>query len=466
MADPRLDIHIKTSADTSGAKAAAAAVKQAGDATKDAGKQAQQTAKNVDAAGESFEKGAAAGRVLAAAMQGNLAAITQLGPALKALGAALKTNLIGMLVTLGGLLASTVIPLIVGFRKKLDETEESAKRANEALQLKKDAIEEVSRAISQLAKDADTAEKELRTLQSRNDAIADAKLAQTLAEIRAREDLTDVQRLTMENEAREARAREKRQNERGTNEAIIGVRQRQIAGARAQVDETSAQLGSITDFGQSLRAQRASFEASSRAERLTMARSGAPAAAIEAQANATQRKLSEFDAAIEAAGNESMYLAEQLEKARKAFEQVQQANAGAIQSVQAEEQLQATLFGINQATNKTTFGVQLKQAVAKQRIDTSGLLARQETLAAEAARLEQEAAGGDFSFGGALKRSAAAEALDRNRQEMARVDAELLDATRKNHAAEMAARQMLVDEQKAQKRDTEKLNTQVKNTRP
>lgn len=466
MPDPRLDIEIRTRADTAGAKAATAAVQQTGKAAQEAANAAQQTAKSVNDAGEAFEKGAAAGGVLAAALQGNVFALTQLGPAIKAVGAAMKASLIGALVTIGGLLASTVIPLIAGFRKKLDETEESAKRADQALQFRKEAIEEVSRAIHQLAKDADAAEKELRTLQSRNEAIADAKLAQTLAEIRAREDLSDVQRLTLENSAREARAVEKRANERQTNEAIIKARQEAIAGVQGQVDETASQLEAVTGFRQNLISQRASFAEAARLERLRMAQGGAPAAAIEAQANATQQKLSEFDAAIEAAGSESLHLADALEKARQAFAQVSQTNAAAIRNVQAEEELQATLFGINQATAKTTAGVELKRAVAREQVDTRGLEARQSELMAEAARLESEQSGGDFSFGSALRRSAAGEALDRVRAEQARVDAELLAAVQQNHVAQMAARKQIVDATKQNTREIERAAVREKNSRP
>lgn len=466
MPDPRLDVHIRTSADTSGAKAAAAEVRKAGDAAEQAAKQAQQTAKSVNDAGESFEKGAAAGRVLAGALQGNVVALTQLGPAIKALGTALKANVIGVLVTLGGLLASTLIPLISGFRKKLDETTDSAGKLDDALQLRTQAIEDVSRAISQLTKDADAAEKELRSLQLRNEAIADAELALTLAKIQANENLTDVERLTLETEARAQRARQRRENESETNRRIVELRQGRIDAAQQAVDNVGAQSSAISGFRQDLISQRAAFEEASRRERLQMAQAGAPPAAVEAQARATQQRLDAFDAAIEAAGQESLHLAEALEAARQALQQVTDSNQGAIRAVQEQEQHQQQLFDINQRTAQTTAGTQIRRAINRQRIDTSDLQSRRAALAAEAAQLEAESTGGDFSFGGALRRSAAAEALERNRQEAARLDNELLRAVQQNHAAEMAARKALVDEQKVQKRDAEKLQTEVKNSRP
>lgn len=463
MPDPRLDVHIRTSADTSGAKAAAAEVKKAGDAAKETAKQAQATARSVNDAGESFEKGAAAGRVLAGALQGNVFALTQLGPAIKALGTALKANIIGVLVTLGGLLASTIIPLLTGFRKKLDETKDSAEAADRALQLRKEAVESVSKAISQLAKDADAAEKKLRALQTRNDAIADAELALELAQIRDREGISDVERLRLENEARDRHAASRRQRARETNEAIIRSQEGTRARAVNQVSDAETELREAAQRNAQLAGQRRNI-----LQRISDAEGATASNPIEAAANLrrlneARQELREFDQAMAEAGEQSRLLAEQFAKARKTLEEVSQTTDERISEVRSQEELESRLFSISQQTQQITRATAARRAPA---VDTSGLQAQRDALAAEAAQLEAESRGGDFSFGGALRRSAAAEALERNRQEIARVNTELLLADQKNHAAQMALVKRQTAQTNSNTREIEKLEVRDKNSRP
>lgn len=172
MPDPRLDIHIRTSADTSGAKAAASAVKQAGDAAKEAGKAAQQSARNVNELGENFDRGAAAGRVLGQALQGNVFALTQLGPAIKVIATLIKTSLLGALIALGAAAAQIVVPFVAGFRKKKEAIEgasasvdtlkqklaELEKAARESLQAQLAEVQKLREGYAELVGQIDAAE--------------------------------------------------------------------------------------------------------------------------------------------------------------------------------------------------------------------------------------------------------------------------------------------------------------------
>ena len=467
MSDQRVNIEIRTKADTTGAKQTEQALGNVNRAAGTTAKQAQQTARNVNELGENFEKGASAGRVLSSAMQGNVAAIAQLGPAIKALGAAMKTNLIGALVTLGGVLAATIIPIMTGFKKKLDETEASAKRADEALQLRKDAVEKVSTAINQLATDAEAAEKQLRALQNRNDAIGDAKLGLELAQIRAREDLTDVERLDLENAARDRRANDKRANERQTNEAIIAARRGAQNAAQANVDETFGRLQEAAQQNAQLAGRRSFFE-----DRVREIAGRTASNPIEANANArelarAEQDLRDFETGLEAAGQQSLLLAEQFQKAKEALAKISGETAAAISEVQAQENLQQTVFDINRQTTAVTTGTERKKvAQAQEGADLGALTAERDRLAANQARLDSAASSGDFSFSGALRRSQASEAADANRAELERASSAVLMAEQRYHEANVAAQKKLAKAKEANAREIERLDSKTNNARP
>lgn len=151
--DQKVKIDIATTADTTGAAAAAQSlqkVEQAtGGATKaaqDQGRESANTAKNLNDLGESAEKGAAAGRNLAAAIDGNVFALANLGPQLKAIGAVVRANPLGAIfvgLSAGLALLPTLIQRLGGVAKS---TEDAGKAAGEAAPKVDALVEAIERA--------------------------------------------------------------------------------------------------------------------------------------------------------------------------------------------------------------------------------------------------------------------------------------------------------------------------------
>jgi hypothetical protein len=261
--EQKLNVEIEVTSDTRGAQEAKQAVqsvaaesKQAAQATRDQGKSAEEAskanekaAKGVNELGEGFEKGAAAGRVLSEAMRGNVLALTQLAPAIKALAALIKTNLIGVLFTLGAVAAQFLVPMIKGFMDARGAAEEAAKgfgKAKESLDdLAKKRDLKLAAQLDEIKIKTDAAVAALQTLRTIRDAEADAGEAVSLAEIRANDQLTAVEKLKAEQRIRSAYATKRAQNAELEYQAEMQKAQADVDSAAASKDSKS---GTVSDI--------------------------------------------------------------------------------------------------------------------------------------------------------------------------------------------------------------------------
>jgi hypothetical protein len=211
-----LQIKIKTTADTTGAKAAASSL---GDVSAAAGKgavAAKDQAKGFSQLGEQAEKGAAAGRVLGEVMRGNVLALGQLGPVLKAVGEAFKTN---PLFLIGSIAATIILPVFAkiseGWKKQAADAKAAGDAVDESMQRARDAIAKkadnaLAKTYDEIAEAAARAERYINAVTTARTAQTDANEAVALAQIDANTSLSNEEKLLakvkVQEDARRARA--------------------------------------------------------------------------------------------------------------------------------------------------------------------------------------------------------------------------------------------------------------------
>lgn len=202
MSDSTVDIKITTTADTSGAKAAASAITGLEAASKGGASAAQAQAKATMELGESYEKGAAAGRVLSEVSRGNIFAFGQLGAVFKAVGQAFKSN---PLFLIGSLAATLILPVIAkigdGWEAQKKKAENAGKASADAAGAALDAIEKKRDNASEkyfhdISIAAEAAKSRIEAVSLALVAQIDAEEAVALATVEANTKLSESEKLT------------------------------------------------------------------------------------------------------------------------------------------------------------------------------------------------------------------------------------------------------------------------------
>lgn len=220
MADANYNVHVKTTADTSGAQQAAGALenvqRSTGSAARATDKLAQsdrlatvqkrdktlaanEAAKRLAQLGEATDKGAAAGRVFGDIARGNVLALGQLGAALKALGTAAKANVFGVvLIAATGLLQllSALNERLGLWKTKMEATgkaaENSAQQVNQFVTAAS-RFEQLKDDLAEVRSQFEAITSSANSLRDQLDALDDAKLALALAQI-DRQEVEDLAR--------------------------------------------------------------------------------------------------------------------------------------------------------------------------------------------------------------------------------------------------------------------------------
>lgn len=266
MAETNLDIKIRTTADTTGATAAAASLKGVESASKGAATSAQAQSKATNELGENFEKGAAAGRVLSEVSRGNVLALGQLGAALKTIGVLLKTNLIGALFTLGAVAAQVILPMVAGFMNKKKAVEEATSAVEQATKAVKDLGEQRLETLQgALALIDETAK---RTLEDLNDALdsaeklADAQDRLAIARIEADPNLSDSAKISARAGIADSAAARRSAAAISLAEGVVGARRNAAQGASSvetsaagRFNEASGRVESAASYRRNLEGQ-------------------------------------------------------------------------------------------------------------------------------------------------------------------------------------------------------------------
>ena len=255
MADrDQVDILIKTTADTAGAKAAASALGDVTAATRKGADQAKDTAKNINSLGESYEKGAAAGRVLQSALTGNITSLGQLGAAIKAVGAALLAN---PLLTLGAVAASLILPalqkIVDGWRMIEQRSRDAGKASAEAAKGALDAISArqdnaLADAFAEISRRAAEARAQIDAVTQAITAQTDADEALALAKIAADPALSDLQKAEQTAGVRadfRGRRATIQQNQMAAQEAVAAQEAASAAAAAEQARQREASAGAL-----------------------------------------------------------------------------------------------------------------------------------------------------------------------------------------------------------------------------
>ena len=258
MSDTDLKIKITTTADTTGAKAAATALGEVTGATKKSSDASKEQGKRVNEMGETFEKASAAGRMLGEVATGNVAALGQFGAVIKAVGASFKANPLFMI---GSLVAMMVIPVFKklsdGWEAQKKAAEEAGKAAEESMQKARDAIaKKATNALADAYKEIETnAALALSQIEAVSQAVlaqTDSEEAATLAEIDANDQLSNEEKLKAKlvtsKKARDTRTETNQGKLRSEDEtAAIKARESKAAIAIAAQSEATAgrMLGAI-----------------------------------------------------------------------------------------------------------------------------------------------------------------------------------------------------------------------------
>lgn len=205
MSDPKLDIKITTTADTSGAAQAQKALQGAGKAAEDAGTKTQSAGAKAKQGFDQFSKsGNDAANVISNlenVSKGGIAGIFGIANAVRSLIAIVRTAAgaagpIGLLVTLLGTALAGAMAVFSNRSKEagksLDETAKAAQR------LGKTSLENVRAELTALAKEASDAKSRFDELQASKDRISNQKLATDLARNAADKTISEEERVNRE----------------------------------------------------------------------------------------------------------------------------------------------------------------------------------------------------------------------------------------------------------------------------
>lgn len=262
-------VKIGTTADTTGAKAAAAALQDVGNAAKqgaaattDQGRASQEAGKNILSLGETTEKGIGIGRMFSEVLQGNFYALGNVTAALKVTGAAMKTSVVGIALLALTALAQflpTLIDKLKGPKDSLEDGFDAARKAAEKLNEAK--IEALKTNLDVIAASASNARSEMDALQAAADKLDDADMAAQLAENKVAPGLTEDQRAANEREIRGRFAQRKQERKLGAMKEAEQIAQAEVealasastskggelAAARAKVEEAANRRTSLQE---------------------------------------------------------------------------------------------------------------------------------------------------------------------------------------------------------------------------
>lgn len=362
MPDNEVKIPIVTTADTSGAKAAASALDEVKKQTEKSADAAKVQSKAVNELGENFEKGAAAGRVFGEISRGNVLALGQLGAAVKAIGALLKTNLIGALLTIGAIGATILLPIIKGFMDKKKAADEAAKSVDSvtaaAKKLGEQELDTLKRELDAIAGRADDTLAALNAAIAAASELADAQDQLDIAKIEADPSLTAEDKVKRRADIADRAAARRSTTAINQAEGVVGIRRSARDEASAQESRAAANFNAASQpFERAKELERQIAENNARAKGGTRADAAAANAANIPLRNelaglndpqkkaAAETSLAEATKQLEAANKAALKSAEDLAKAEAEVARVrdQQKALAPIQSetrrVQAETQL-------------------------------------------------------------------------------------------------------------------------------
>ncbi len=396
--DPKLNIGIQVTADTAGATEAKAAVQAvansatvaekalASPAPADALKQqagaAREAAKETAEIGQRAEGAARAWEGLRMSAAGGIQQVVGLGKAASgALQAAFGAIPMARWLMLGSSLVAVVVTLIGHFREWFKTAEEGATHAQQPMESLADRIERLDRLrtdklrgeLDDITGAAKRAADQVDNLRTVTDALANAREAVALAEIRARADLTPAQKLAEEAKVREtsrqyqleqaagALAQQGRVNDRGMANRSDILAEAQAAEAEALRQYTAlltndretraARLASIDAEMANLRDKMAgdsAFAQPSAEERKAYLAQYADAEKRRAAAKdaLSEKELADYDKAVADAEKALKTRQTERDTTEKAAKEAEAAGQAAYAKLQAQyDALQATFAG-------------------------------------------------------------------------------------------------------------------------